>query len=393
MKNYRTIHDLLEDWGKSKQKSPANNAVLKNAVLNKLPNVQMEKFEKKVRTPMPWLSFAFATMAIVVVVGNSLDRKLVSLPMATTPSSGAGYSTARDASVSNTVLQSSKSSIAPEYNAQYYPDPGSGYYYGEPPISDEREFLKTYYNSTLRTRHVTDTKTQIEIIVRGFGGRIDGSSSAEKQGYVSFAIPANKFEAFRQEVKSLAGSKLYIENISTENLLPQKQAIEEQQDQTEKYISGLKSERTKLINSHNQAIASHNSRINALNQEIALLQIESGGATAERKIQISARIIQLQTEITAIQGQVGSENKNYQNRLANINSQLKSWEMNLDGIKKQDKNLMENVATVNGNISLSWISLWELSDIYTPGPLLAWLLLVAALIAYKWHRRYLEIII
>jgi hypothetical protein len=291
------------------------------------------------------------------------------------------YPTVANQAASNPAPQAS---IAPEY----YPRDG---YYGKPAITDEREFLKTYYNSTIQTRHVDETKTRIETIVRGFSGRIDGSSSSEKNGYISFAIPANKFEAFRQEVKDLVGNKLYVEQVSTENLLPQKQSIEEQRAQTEKYIAGLKSERTQLTNSHNQAISSLQSRINVINTEITQLEIENQTAIPQRKTEISYRIAVLQTERTTLQEQLGNENKNYQNRLADVNSQLKNWEVNLDSVKKQDKDLMENVATVNGTISLNWVSLWEISDIYTPGPLLAWILLASALIAYFYHRRHLQI--
>ncbi|KKR45400.1 MAG: hypothetical protein A3G47_02145 [Candidatus Zambryskibacteria bacterium RIFCSPLOWO2_12_FULL_39_45] len=375
MNNRQTIHDILNDWGKSKQRSPESNDSMKSMVLNKLPNNSVKTF--KTPTPLPWLSFAFTTMAILVVMGNSVNysTKTLITPNYTTSSSDAMESSAQ-----------SKNSIMPDYYPRYgYP--------GESPISDGREFLKTHYNSTLRTRHVTNTKTRIETIVRGFGGRIDGSSSAERYGYIGFALPANKLELFRQEIKDIFGEKLYIEQISTENLLPQKQSIEAEQTQTEKYITGLKSERNQVINSHNSTATSLQSKINAINTEITRLEIENQTATQQRKTEISTRIAELQTEKNTIQGQLGTENKSYQNKLANIDSQLKNWQSNLEVVKKQDKNLIESVATVNGSISLSWISLWEMSDIYTPGPLLAWILLALATIAYFYHRRYLELAI
>ena len=50
---------------------------------------------------------------------------------------------------------------------------------------------------------------------------------------------------------------------------------------------------------------------------------------------------------------------------------LKMCKENLKTIQLQDSNLLDDVATVNGSISLNWINLWETADAYLPGPILA----------------------
>src|SRR3990167_7707186 len=111
MNNHRTIHDILSDWGKSKQKTPANNSVLKNKVLEKLP---YNTPEIRVKTPLPWLSFAFTTMAILVIVGNSGSFRTNGL---TVPN----YTTSSNTYNNTTVESSGQSKTTTIVPRDYYP--------------------------------------------------------------------------------------------------------------------------------------------------------------------------------------------------------------------------------------------------------------------------------
>ncbi|MEQ1500536.1 MAG: hypothetical protein ABL917_04180, partial [Parcubacteria group bacterium] len=84
------------------------------------------------------------------------------------------------------------------------------------PVSDTREFLKTYYSAYMRTRNVQSLTNRVETVVRGYDGRIDNQSSSEKYGSVSFAMPQGKFSAFRAELESLIGSRFININISSQ---------------------------------------------------------------------------------------------------------------------------------------------------------------------------------
>lgn len=79
------------------------------------------------------------------------------------------------------------------------------------PITDRREFLKTNYNATLRTRRIMDLSQRIRTIIRDVGGHVDVSTAAERWGYVAFAVPADRFESFRRETKSLAPERFIVE--------------------------------------------------------------------------------------------------------------------------------------------------------------------------------------
>lgn len=373
------IKNILEFWGRSKRSLPTNNEIIKERILLKVP-ANFTNVALPVHSPFPWPSIAFTAIAVVVLIVN-----LTSNPM-----------TVVTDSVSKTVSVPSMigGAPAPEVSnqARYDSSYSMSYYYGgDLPITDDREFLKVGYNAALRTREVSDAKTKIESMVRGVGGRVDGSSGGDRHGYVSFAIPKEDLEAFKLQIKDLVGARFYSENTSSQNFLPQKQMIEESRKQTEQSLISLKSERAKAITTHNQAISSYQTQINSKNTEISILNTEYTGATAERRLQITNKINQLQAEISTIQSQVSSENKNYNSRIYGIDSQIRNTEENLKNIQTQDKNLIASVETVNGSVSLSWISLWEMADAYLPGPILTWVFLLGAVGSYFWYRRFMSV--
>lgn len=372
MIKHKTIHNIFEFWGRGKQKVPPNNNLLKREILSKVP----VNFERKVsfkRSPLVWLPFAFSAIAVFILVVNitGYSNNVGRQNIVQTESQTGFFST------SDTYK--STISIMPSYR-------GEGL-----AISDKREFLKVGYNATLRTRRIADLKNRVEIIVRGLDGRVDASSGTDRSGYVSFAVPQNRLESFKIEIKDLVGTRFYSEQTNSQNLLPAKQQIEESQRQTEKNLSSLQAERGQIIGNHNQKMSSYQNRIISINTEINTLNTEYQYATAQRKAEITNRINQIQTEMSTIQSEIVEENKDYQTKINGVNSQIKNAQENLKIIQTQDNNLLDSVATVNGSISLNWISLWEIVDAYLPGPLLTWIFFAAAFLAFLWYRYSMRI--
>jgi len=372
MNNHKTIHDIFESWGRNKRKIPTNNDILKREILSKIPF----DFDREVsfkRSPLIWLPFAFSALAVLVLLVNIT-----------------GYS--NSVSKQNTIQTEIQTGFLPTSDV-YKPNASSALPYsgGELSVSDKREFLKVNYNATLRTRYITDTKNRIETIVRGSGGRVDSSTGGDKNGYVNFAIPKDNLESFKIEIKDLVGTRFYSEQINSQNLLPAKQTIEENQRKTEKSLSNLQTERGKIVKDHNQNISSYQYEISSINAEVNTLNIEYQYTTAVRKAEITNKISQLQTKIGTIQSQIVNENKDYQTRIGGIDVQIKNVQENLKTIQKQNSDLLDNVATVNGSISLNWINLWEIADAYLPGPILAWIFSLAALATFLWYRYSMRI--
>lgn len=367
----RTIHDVLNNWGEKQRRSPVRNEALKSEILNKFRSTsgRIETIPRRI----PWLSLGFATLAILLFLSSTRPE----------------YAMKSGSIAPQTSLRES-SRVSRGGDSFYIPNPWPK---SDLPISDTREFLKTDYYATIRTRHVEDLTVRAQTMVRGFGGRVDSASSSERSGYISFAIPANKLDAFRAEVKSLVRAKFYLESLSTTNLLPQKQSIEDQQEAAEKNLDNLRGQRETLVKAHNRAVASYQARIKAINQELAPLEAELATADPGRQEQIQTRVQQLQSDRRIVESQQASENQNYKVKLSLLDAQISDAESQLESIKKQDRDLLDTVATVNGTLSFSWISVWEAIDLHLPGPLISWILILGALGAYLWHRRRLQLVV
>ncbi len=193
---------------------------------------------------------------------------------------------ARDTAVSS-VAPSAPMMDSSGTEMMYYPP---DYYRGNPDITDPRQFMKTSYNADIKTRNVKATLRDVKNIVTETGGRIDNQQESEKYAYLGFVVAKDKFETFRDEVESLTYAKLVIVNVSSENLLGQKQWLEEQ------------------------------------------LKTATGTRLAE--------------------------------------------------LQKQDVKFGNNIDTVNGYVSVSWTSYWEMAKLLSPiHP--GWLILILAIVAWK----------
>mgnify|MGYP001589054038 FL=1 len=272
-----------------------------------------------------WPTIAFALIAIVTFL-------IISNP-------SAGYPVPMGVRVLESSVPMMDSGVTsgmmrPDYYPYPYPSP-------DVPITDTREFLKIYYNASMQARDVPALTRRVETTVRGYEGRIDNESSAEKYGYVSFALPQAKYDAFRAELESLVIGRFLKVNISSQNLLSQKVSIEEQQKQADTALADYKTARQKIVNAHASTVQS----LQAL--------IDATSATSSERISLELRL--------------ANENASYARNLSNADANVKYAENWVKGIKTQDATLLANVATVTGTVSVQWISLWGIALLYLPG--------------------------
>jgi len=302
-----------------------------------------------------WLTIAFAIMAIITffVIASPRSQYYVaqmgfgggmmetSDVKAVPPSSGGAAPMMNDGVTSETMR--------PDYYPYPYPNP-------DVPITDTREFLKIYYNASMQTRDVPALTRRVETTVRGYNGRIDNESSAEKYGYVSFALSQAKYDAFRDELEDLVDSRFLKVNISSQNLLSQKVSIEEQQKQADSALTDYKTARQKIVNAHTSAVQ-------------ALQTIIDDTNTSENE-----RIL--------LREQLAKENGSYARNLSNADANIKYAEDWVKGVQTQDATLLANVATVNGTVSIQWISLWALILAYLPGYWIPFIFAVLAVLSF-----------
>src|SRR3989344_3622342 len=188
-----------------------------------------------------WLTIALALLAIITFVAIYRPNIQYAVPM------GRGGGIMENSVSSGAVPPTSvgapmmDNSLSKTYYPYPYPSP-------DVPITDTREFLKIYYNASMQTRDVQGLTRRVETTVRGYDGRVDQQSSSPKYGYVNFALPQSKYDAFRTELESLVDSRFLTVNISSQNLLSQKVSIEEQQKQADTALSDYKAARQKIVN-------------------------------------------------------------------------------------------------------------------------------------------------
>jgi len=221
-----------------------------------------------------------------------------------------------------------------------YPD----YYRQNPDITDTRQFLKTSYSADIKTRDVKDIVRDVRGIIRDVDGRIDNSQESEKYSYVSFVVPTSKFEAFRDEIESLTYAKLITVNVSSENLLGQKQSIEEQTRSATSTLANLEKQKKALTTRHNQTLAGMNAELDTLQNQVPY--------PTERA--------------DTIKQSIDNENKSYNSQNQNLTNQIDAYKATITWIEKQDTQFGNNIETVNGYISVNWISYWQMARIISP---------------------------
>src|SRR3989344_2274624 len=193
---------------------------------------------------IPWIAIILALLAVLALFNASdgrFNRGIV-------PMMG-GYGGARvmyteeadiayPSSAPMPPTMDTMSSMGVSYDVMprpYYPG-----YQGQPGAKDTREFLKVSYGAEMQTRDVPALTRRVESTVRGADGRVDNTTSSREYGYVSFVVPMSKYDAFRDELETLVGSRFLTVNISSQNLLPQKVSIEEQQKQADSALADYK---------------------------------------------------------------------------------------------------------------------------------------------------------
>jgi hypothetical protein len=254
----------------------------------------------------------------------------------------------------NSVTSSAGSKMSPDYYPYPYPNP-------DVPVTDTREFLKIYYNASMLTRDVPALTHRVETTVRGYDGRIDNESSAEKSGYVSFALPQAKYDAFRAELENLVDSRFIKVNISSQNLLSQKVSIEEQQKQADTALADYKTARQKMVNAHASAAQSLQSKIDV-----------TSATSSER---------------TLLEQRLADENASYARNLSDADANIKYADNWVKAVQTQDATLLANVATVNGTVSIQWIGLWDMAQLYLPDYWISTIFAALAILSFLNDRR------
>ena len=308
-----------------------------------------------------WLTLVLALLAIgtFLAIPGPAMRYIAPMMGGIMEESGSGRSVPPSAVGMPMMDTSVSNQMAPDSIAKYpypYPYPSPGV-----PVTDTREFLKVYYSAYMRTRDVQGLTQHIETIVRGYDGRIDQESSSSQYGSISFALSQSRYNAFRAELESLVDKRFITVNISSQNMLAQKVSIEEQQKQADQALADYKIARQNVVSAHANAVQSLQSKIDSDNAQLVQLRAQI------QTSQIQAQVQTITADLTALNDRLTKENSSYTYQLKNADANIKYGEDWQKGVATQDATLLANVATVTGNVSIQWISLWDIAQLYLPG--------------------------
>lgn len=262
-------------------------------------------------------------------------------------------------------------------------------------IADTREFMKVSYSGNIKTRDVKDTARDVRGIIRDMEGRVDSENVNEKYGYIKFVIPKSNFDDFRDEIESITHKKLYTENTSSQNLLSQKQNIEEQSGQATMTLGQLQQSQADLTKKHNQTTANLKSELVSVQKKITNIRNifstyippESGDTSYINEL--TAQLTIYLNEESQIKQKISTENTNYQSQNKSLTDQIANTNNTIKDINTQDKNFTANVETVNGSVNIQWVNLWQLAQIFSPIPpifIIVFLLLIIWYVLRKMNR-------
>jgi hypothetical protein len=450
------IKNLFSDWGKKQQNFSGNNENAKLQVMNSL-NVKNREAETKVKRKVFPLLMKFGVgfsaiilvsyFSIVFLLGKPRSQETYTagyqLPVnnqsSATKSSGLQTISASDLGIeynpglgSNDIndmretrlgiimqkiglIDATDESSAPqsassigsetatiEDNLYGSYEPiygGGGYPYPYPNqdvnYTDTREYLKVFYQTTIKSRAVDTLAGRIQTIIRGYGGRVDSASANKKYAYISFIVPKKLYEAFRTELKGLVGERFIDEYVSSQNYLPQKVSIEDNTKTASSTLVDYQTEKKNLTDKHNKTIADYQKQVNYYSSQVWSLQQEYKNTTSTSKqATLQSQINYANSEWSRYKKLIESENSDYNKKSKVIDSKIKSVQNQLAGLKTQDTNLTNNVETVQGSITIQWVSVWQMFKLYVPfyGWLIAGIILLVIVGAIYGRRRSIEVV-
>jgi hypothetical protein len=250
----------------------------------------------------------------------------------------------------------------PVVDSTFYPNQ-----YGTSSVKDTREFMKVAYGADIKTRDVKAAMRDVKNAINDANGRVDSLNETPKYSYVSFVIPKSNFSNFKNEIENITNEKLITENTSSQNLLGQKQSIEQQTEAANNSLSLLLQKQKDLIAKHTQTANSLQKQLQSTRDQLAAVRTEISTTSDPNKLTtLRNQEYTLSRQEISLQQNLNSESSNYANDNQNLKNQIDTANLQIQNIKKEDVNFTDNVETVNGYVSVNWIDLWDLATILSP---------------------------
>jgi len=362
--NQEKIKDILTDWGKKSRVLPENKESVKENVLNRLHSVSSPKIRPSRFLFLKIVLAGCAGVAAIIIFVNTRPIRMNELTMSS-PALEYAEDGAINIGLGGVGVSTGLSAQREVGMLNKVVDAVGGYFTDEASVVDTREYLKLNYSAEMKTRTVEKKSRQIETMVRGYGGRIDSLNVNNKYANISFVLPKKSLDLFQNELRGLVREKYFSESLSSNNLLPQKQNIEKNTENNLIKLSDLQAQRDLMTKKHEQLVAGWQKEINGLTKNISELRAEVATDTVRQRI-VTEQIRGLTERKNYLNQKIVRENVEFQNRLDSIDGRISQTNQVVEQWQDQDEKLLADVETVQCNVFIRWISVWDMVNLYVP---------------------------
>lgn len=393
------LHEQLTHWGAAQRTLPPRNAALRAELLERAHARPVAGPAERPRR-VPWLTFALAGAAVFALFLQSTT------PRVTRTIGNDGRQTLAGSRAPETLtgLAPTKTSIAPQVYMEQdadatvsftqpaeilpWPEPVPPYPVPDGvPIRDDRELLRTDYAAQLRTRHVAAHSERIATTVRGYSGRVDRATSSAEYGVLQVALPADRLDAFRAELRTLVRAPFLMETVTSENLLPQQRTLEERAEDITGERQRLAVERDALIDAHERTLAELRAALHSLRTRLDATRAEEPSNTAGI-VAKAQRVTALERDIRIAESRVATENRAYEAKRRTLDHRIGAQDDALATNADAQSGIQDTVATVRATITLQRITLAGMARVYLAQYWIGVGIGILALVTMaRWYRR------
>lgn len=365
--NRITIEQLFRTWGQSQRCLPEHTEALRARLLAhaELPPRAVKSAPRIGRTwLLPVLSTVCALLLFVLIPGHK--QQVVQTFSQTTalvggqPSATQSEERAVMSSAPHAFSKSAGMSLsAPMQDEGVVSLPAKA-----PAVSDTRELLKVNYSASVQTRSVSKAGERLEVLVRGFGGRVDSARYSSGSGYLSFVVPQEKLPQFRLALQeAFGGERFVLEHTDSENMLSQKQGIEKDQARISGRIMELRARLQSLESDHKAKLAALEAELRQNKSEQASI-IKMERLHPEQSTAFEARLEALRLAARDIGSKLASEQSAFSAQQSSLTTEITAAEQTVKNLGEQTSELLQEVATVSGMVDLEHIDLLSFLNAY-----------------------------
>jgi hypothetical protein len=227
-------------------------------------------------------------------------------------------------------------------------------------ITDTREFIKKSFSATIKTREVEAVARKVEILIESVRGRIDSSNiNTDENTYYgpsanfSFVIPKDNLNKFQDELRTYTWARLYSQNISSQNLLGEKQDLEASRKNTNTEIDKITKDKAALKSKYYKDYNILKSQLVAKQAEFAVVKNEELYKS-------------LSSDIDMLNGRISTLIQNFKRDMTALGASLEDQNQIIDNLDVADTKFDNKIETVEGYIYVQSVNAWDILNIYSP---------------------------